>query len=225
MRSIVFFIQYIRTTHLGREKNHVIKALQKQYAQGQNYIKKSEQKLGDLQQGPRPEELATMLMAYMHQVPPRATEVALPSFYTDQPITIKLKKELSPQKNAEVYYRKSKNQKIEEEQLAQNIASKYEQLESVEAHLEALQPMEDLRELRQYLKEHELQKKDRQQQEQDTPYRQFEIEGFTVLVGKSSKSNDELIRTYSWKEDLWLHAKDVPGSHVIVKTPGRQALS
>lgn len=211
-----FFIQYIRTAHLGREKNEVMKALQKQRSQAQHYIKTTEQKLSKLQQGTRPDELANIIMAYMHQIPARATEAELHNFYTDQPIKIKLKKDLSPQKNAEVYYRKAKNQKIEEEQLASNIAKKYEQLEEVEEHLAALQPMEDVRELRQYLKEHELQK-NKQQQEQDTPYRQFEIEGFTVLVGKSTKSNDELVRTYSWKEDLWLHAKDVAGSHVIIK--------
>jgi len=37
------------------------------------------------------------------------------------------------------------------------------------------------------------------------------------LVGKSSKANDEMLRRYVWKEDLWLHAKDVSGSHVILK--------
>ena len=42
-------------------------------------------------------------------------------------------------------------------------------------------------------------------------------EGFEVLVGKSAKGNDEMLRNYAWKEDLWLHAKDVSGSHVLIK--------
>ncbi|WP_238531693.1 NFACT RNA binding domain-containing protein [Nitritalea halalkaliphila] len=36
-------------------------------------------------------------------------------------------------------------------------------------------------------------------------------------MGKSAKANDELLRRYAWKEDLWLHAKDVSGSHVLIK--------
>jgi predicted ribosome quality control (RQC) complex YloA/Tae2 family protein len=50
------------------------------------------------------------------------------------------------------------------------------------------------------------------------PYKQFETEGFEIWVGKSAKANDELLRRYTWKDDLWLHAKDVAGSHVIIKT-------
>ena len=50
-----------------------------------------------------------------------------------------------------------------------------------------------------------------------TPFHRFVIDGFEVLVGKSAKQNDELLQKYTWKEDLWLHAKDVTGSHVILK--------
>ena len=41
--------------------------------------------------------------------------------------------------------------------------------------------------------------------------------GTTILIGKNAKSNDTLLNTYSKKEDLWLHVKDTPGSHVIIK--------
>jgi predicted ribosome quality control (RQC) complex YloA/Tae2 family protein len=49
------------------------------------------------------------------------------------------------------------------------------------------------------------------------PYHDKEIMGYKILVGKNAKSNDLLLNTYSRKEDLWLHVKDAPGSHVIIK--------
>jgi predicted ribosome quality control (RQC) complex YloA/Tae2 family protein len=41
--------------------------------------------------------------------------------------------------------------------------------------------------------------------------------GFRIWVGKNAAGNDELTLKYSFKEDLWLHVKDVAGSHVIIK--------
>jgi predicted ribosome quality control (RQC) complex YloA/Tae2 family protein len=49
------------------------------------------------------------------------------------------------------------------------------------------------------------------------PFRQFECDGFLIWVGKSAANNDELTLRHSHKNDLWLHAKDVTGSHVLVK--------
>lgn len=211
-----YFLRYIKDFHLNRERRELLKALEKKKSQAKNYIKKNRQKLHELQQGARHEEIANIIMANLHQIPANTEQVELLNLYTNQPIKIRLKKDLSPQKNAEVYYRKAKNQKLEIGQLEKNIQQKEEQLTEVESHLAALQTFSDVRELRQYVKEQHLRTEHRQQEE-ELPYRQFTIEGFVVLVGKNAKSNDTLIREYSWKEDLWLHAKDVSGSHVIIK--------
>ncbi len=211
-----FFLRYSREEGLSREKNQWLQGLEKKKTQAENYIRKSKQKLSDLQQGTSHEETANILMAHMHQVPAHAESVELLNFYNNQPIRIKLKKNLNAQKNAEVYYRKAKNQKIEIAQLSQNIDRKQEQLEDIQHHLNQLKALQDVKALRRYVKENRLEEK-KQQQVQELPYRQFAIDGFTVLVGKNAKSNDALIRQHSHKEDLWLHAKDVTGSHVIVK--------
>jgi predicted ribosome quality control (RQC) complex YloA/Tae2 family protein len=49
------------------------------------------------------------------------------------------------------------------------------------------------------------------------PYHTFEFKGFQIWVGKNAEANDELTLMHTYKEDLWLHAKDVAGSHVIIK--------
>ncbi|MEL6591951.1 MAG: NFACT RNA binding domain-containing protein, partial [Bacteroidota bacterium] len=55
------------------------------------------------------------------------------------------------------------------------------------------------------------------------PYRTFQFQGYEIFVGKGAANNDQLSFKFANKEDLWLHAKDVTGSHVIIrKIPGRQ---
>ena len=49
------------------------------------------------------------------------------------------------------------------------------------------------------------------------PYHEFEYHGFKIWVGKNAVSNDQLTFKHSYKEDLWLHVRDVAGSHVIIK--------
>ncbi len=48
-------------------------------------------------------------------------------------------------------------------------------------------------------------------------YHEFEFKGFRILVGRNAEANDKLTLKYSYKDDLWLHAKDVAGSHVLIK--------
>src|SRR5690606_6760627 len=122
----------------------------------------------------------------------------------------------SPQKYAENLYRKGKNRKIEIQQLQKNLEDKENYFLALEAQLEEVTGIAHFKELRTFEKENNLISARKEQQEV-IPYKRFDVDGFEVLVGKSSKANDELLRRYSWKEDLWLHAKDVSGSHVIIK--------
>jgi predicted ribosome quality control (RQC) complex YloA/Tae2 family protein len=57
--------------------------------------------------------------------------------------------------------------------------------------------------------------------EKRTFFFEYEYEGWKILVGRNSRNNDELTFGHSHKEDLWLHARDVPGSHVIVQRKGK----
>lgn len=55
------------------------------------------------------------------------------------------------------------------------------------------------------------------------PYRSVDVEGFTVLVGKSDDANDDLTFKVADKQDVWLHVAGCPGSHVVVRNPDRLA--
>ncbi|AFL85884.1 putative RNA-binding protein, snRNP like protein [Belliella baltica DSM 15883] len=199
-----------------REKQHWFKTFEDQKKKSSNYIQKTAEKLQSLESDISPAQLADVIMANLHQIERNAEEVTLFNFYTNQDQLVKLKRGVSPQLFAENLYRKSKNRKIEIDQLYQNLEDKENLLAKTETLIEQLKGVTDFRTLKAFVKEHNLiaQEKDKQEQ---IPFKRFDVEGFEVLVGKSAKSNDEMLRYFAWKEDLWLHAKDVSGSHVIIK--------
>jgi predicted ribosome quality control (RQC) complex YloA/Tae2 family protein len=56
------------------------------------------------------------------------------------------------------------------------------------------------------------------------PYRTFSFEGFDILVGRGEDDNDALTFDVAKPDDLWLHAGDTPGSHVVVRNPSKGAI-
>lgn len=210
-----FFYTYSKENFIRKEKKRLSKQLEKQRNQTINYIRKSNQKLEDVLNKPGYNQLADILMANMHQITPHAKEVELFNFYTNETIKIPLKSHLSPQKNAENLYRKSKNQKIELDLLEDSIKQKEKELKEVEEKLEEINSAEDIKSVKKLMKQNPV--KERAQVELKVPYKKFEYGGFTILVGKGARENDELTLKYAKKNDLWLHAKDVTGSHVVLK--------
>ena len=219
-----FFKYAVVVQAFEREKNQLIKKLEEAKKKTQNYLDKTQAKLLELEEESSPSQLADIIMANLHQIPAGAEKANLFDFYRNEPIEVKFKRGVSPQKQAENLYRKGKNRKIEIQQLQKNLQDKEDYYLSVEAQLEELAKITHFKELRAFEKENNLISVKKDQQEA-IPYKRFEVDGFEVLVGKSAKANDELLRRYTWKEDLWLHAKDVSGSHVVIKYKSGQRIS
>ena len=211
-----YYYAYSRLGTIEKEKAEWLRLLQKRIRQTENYLANSFQKLIELEEGGKNEEMGHILMANLHVIPERAERVELYDFYHDKPIVIKLKKDLSPQKNAEVYYRKAKNEKIEIDKIQENLALRESELEQLREYYKVIEGIEMLRELRAYVKKEGL-TPSREGVDKGQLFRNVVYLGFTILVGRNAKNNDLLTQQYAYKEDLWLHARDVSGSHVVVK--------
>src|SRR5258706_2819454 len=155
-------------------------------------------------------------MANLNNVKTGQKKISLPSFYDDTVVEIKLKEELNAQKNAEIFYRKAKNQQIEINKLKEAIAQKENEITKLKKMIEFIDGLENLKELRGVTTDAGLNKKSHGQAE-NLPFHEFEFKGFRILVGRNAEGNDKLTLKYSFKDDLWLHAKDVAGSHVLIK--------
>ncbi|MBA4144856.1 MAG: hypothetical protein C0523_03760, partial [Cytophaga sp.] len=137
-------------------------------------------------------------------------------YHENKPLEIKLKRELSPQKNAEVFYRKSKNKQIETDKLKEAIAKKEKEVARLKKSIAEIEATEGLKEFRKKVGDAGI-VTPREKETPPPPYHEFEFRGYKIWVGRNAEKNDELTLKYTFKEDLWLHTKDVPGSHVIIK--------
>ena len=138
------------------------------------------------------------------------------NFYDEnRSIDIPLKEDLSPQKNAEIYYSKAKKQQLEVARLQQELSKKEQEIDILKKQLQDVQTIYDIKVLRAFISSSGLEEK--AHTEERLPFHEFEFNGFRILVGKNAKSNDVLTLRYAFKDDLWLHAKDVAGSHVLIK--------
>lgn len=217
-----FYYTYSGQSNISREKGEMIRILKKRIRQTESYLTQNYNKLKELEDARKNEEIGHILMANLHQIPERSEKVELDDFYNDQPITISLKKDLSPQKNAERYYRKSKNEKLEQDKLLESLDVRDTELKADKAHLEAIEEIEVLRELRAYIKKEGL-KGTAVVASPTELFKKVEFQGYTIFIGRNAKNNDLLTKKYAHKDDLWLHARDVSGSHVVIKRiVGRQ---
>jgi predicted ribosome quality control (RQC) complex YloA/Tae2 family protein len=194
-----------------------LKQLNDQLSASLNYVSKNKQKFAELESDHHYQAWGDLIMANLHNIKTGDKSVTAENFYNNnEPIEIKLKEDLSPQKNAETYYRKGKNQQIEIQKLKETVAQKEKEIERITKTISALESTEVLRDVRKKADEAGLAPKD-EKQAPTLPYHEFEFKGYKIWVGRNAEKNDELTLKYSYKEDLWLHAKDVPGSHVIIK--------
>lgn len=212
-----FYYRYISGSNLEKEKTQVVRWLQKRISQTENYLTSSYERLAVIDHSGTNEQFANILMANLHLIPQRAATVELFDFYNGRQVLIKLKPDLPAYRNAELYYRKAKNEKIEVEKLQENIEVRERDLNLLKNHVQEIAGIIHLRELRTYLKVHQVMPGGTDTQ---APVELFKVEnvlGYTVLIGRNAKNNDLLTRKYTHKDDLWLHARDVSGSHVIIK--------
>ncbi|MDX5482029.1 MAG: NFACT RNA binding domain-containing protein [Hymenobacteraceae bacterium] len=208
---------YLSETGFEKQYEQAKQQLERKRYTTQAVLEQSEQKLQELRHDRSYSQTADVIMANLTNIPPRATEVALYDFYTDQQRTYKLKQNETPQKFAERLYRKAKNQHVEVSQLEDKVERKLEEVIVLEDALQALTEVQGYKQLKVFLRDYSHLLSSKQQTQQEIPFRLFETEGFKILVGKSARNNDLLTQRHTYKEDLWLHAKDVSGSHVVIK--------
>ncbi len=206
-----------------KEKNQLLKSFKDQLKKTSSYLKKSMEKLEELTTFPPQSQLADVIMANLHQFTSPEKEIWLANFYTGESVMVKLKPHQKPQELAESLYRKSKNRQLELDQLKKTLASKKVLEEELMAKLRELENIQDFKGLKNFLKTNKEDIKDKKDGE-SLPFKVFEFEGFTIWVGKSAKDNDEMLRNFIHKDDIWLHARQVPGSHVVIRMKGMAVL-
>lgn len=170
-----------------------------------------------------------LLTANIHAVSTGADKAAVMNYYTGESISIPLDARFSAAKNAQRYYKKYgkaktaiKEKKIQLDETNEDVAY----LESVMTFILQADTFEEVEVIRQELVDsgYLRRKKTNQKQQKNKlePYSYQSRDGFRILVGRNNKENDHLTLKMADRKDIWFHTKDIPGSHVILFTEGRQ---
>ena len=170
-----------------------------------------------------------LLNTYGYQVTEGAKSVEVPNYYTGEMLTIPLDETLSPLDNAKKYFaRYNKLKRTFEALNTQTEETKTEiaHLQTIQAALAIAESEDDLAQIRDELETYGYIRRKmngkKKQKFKSKPFHYRSSDGFDIYVGKNNFQNDELTFKVANGNDWWFHAKGMPGSHVIVKTEGRE---
>jgi len=207
---------YLSKENFQKKYGQIRQQLKKKLEGSRTFLEQVEYKILELEYDESYAQTADLIMANLNQIPAHALEAEVYNFYSNELVTIKLSNKESPQKVAEKLYKKHKNRQIEIRYLSKRVITKKEEISKLQKLWEQFEVISSNRELKLFLKQNEVLVKSSKEAEPSL-FREFETAGFKILVGKSAINNDLLTQKHTYKEDLWLHAKDVAGSHVVIK--------
>jgi predicted ribosome quality control (RQC) complex YloA/Tae2 family protein len=205
----------LRLLHFTQQKQQLLSTCRSEIKRLQRIIEMTQKGLEEQRSRIPDEEIGHIIMANLHRMSKGITHIELDDFYRNQPISIKLKETLTPQENAEFYYRKARNRKAGEQELENKIQQAQQRLSEWQLLLTQTETATRQSELKKFTKRVNV--TDTAQQGKGLCYHLFTWDGYQIRVGKKAAANDELTFKLASKNDWWLHAKDVSGSHVIIK--------
>ena len=171
-----------------------------------------------------------LLNTYGYNIPEGEKGFSCTNYYDNTEVTIPLDPTLSARENAVRYFEKYNKQKrtfeATTDQLMQTQAE-IEHLESISTFLDIARKEEDLAQIKEELTEYGYIKRHfsggkKQKKIISRPFHYLSSDGFHIYVGKNNYQNEELTFKLASGNDWWFHVKGIPGSHVIVKSEGRE---
>ena len=167
-----------------------------------------------------------LLNTYGYSAAPGSKSLTAVNYYNGETVQIPLDPTLTASENAQRYFERYNKLKRTYEalsQLTQEVKAQIDHLESVSASLDIALQEEDLVQIKEELTASGyIRRKGPARREKVTsrPFRYLSSDGFPIYVGKNNYQNDELTFQFASGGDWWFHAKNIPGSHVIVRCEG-----
>ncbi|EMB70394.1 Rqc2 family fibronectin-binding protein [Streptococcus mutans] len=217
-----FYQDKAERDRIAQQASDLIHRIQNELEKNKKKLKKQEQELQDTDKAEEFRQKGELLTTYLNQVPNNQDSVELDNYYTGQKVSIPLNKALTPSQNAQRYFKKYQKLKEAVKHLGSLISetkATIQYLESVDNALNQAS-LSEISEIREELVQTGFVKRRHREkiQKRKKPEPYLASDGKTIiLVGKNNLQNDELTFKMSKKGELWFHAKDIPGSHVLIK--------
>ncbi|MCW9706655.1 NFACT RNA binding domain-containing protein [Fodinibius salsisoli] len=217
---------YKNAVHLRRlhnKKEDVAEFLARNKKQKKSMVGQLKQADKSLGRADEYEKYGHLLMAHAHEsISPAEDTISVEDFYEDnEEIEIPLNDRGTIAEEAEYYYEKAKDARTAYEKAKERLPKEKKKLKNIEGLQSQLASIDRLPDLNSWLKEHksslrELGYGSSEDKQVSSPYRKFKVGKYEVWIGKNAKSNDKLT-SLAHKEDIWLHARGVGGSHVVIR--------
>ena len=216
-----FYQDKAERDRVNQQASELIHRVENELEKNRKKLKKQEQELVATENAEEFRQKGELLTTFLHQVPNNQDQVELDNYYTSEKITIVLDKALTPNQNAQRYFKKY--QKLKEAVkhltgLIEETKETIQYLESVETALSQANLTEIIEIREELIQTGFIRRRQREKiQKRKKPEKYLSTDGQTViLVGRNNLQNDELTFKMAKKEELWFHAKDIPGSHVVI---------
>lgn len=216
-----FYQDKAERDRVNQQASELIHRVENELEKNRKKLTKQEQELVATENAEEFRQKGELLTTFLHQVPNNQDQVELDNYYTSEKITIVLDKALTPNQNAQRYFKKY--QKLKEAVkhltgLIEETKETIQYLESVETALSQANLTEITEIRKELIQTGFIRRRQREKiQKRKKPEKYLSTDGQTIiLVGRNNLQNDELTFKMAKKEELWFHAKDIPGSHVVI---------
>ena len=172
-----------------------------------------------------------LITSYIYMIEKGMESVEVANFYDPEykNIKISLNTNFTPSENVQKYFKKYNKLKTAKKEITSQMEITKEEIDYLENIMLSIENCENLAELMDireelgkvgYLRSKNNSKKETKLTTK--PHEFVSSNGFKILVGKNNKQNDHLTLKVASNEDIWMHTKNIPGSHVIIKTEGKE---
>ena len=223
-----YFGHFVFEDKMNKIKNKILNITNKNI----KYLKKEIEKLtptqNDSEKAIKYKQIGDILAANLYMLTEKQNSVTLKNFYdNNNDITITLNPSISINDNIQKYYKlhskaktamvmnKQRIEKLKEDlyyfleiQTSTNYADKISTLLEIKEELVSQKILEDTQHVEKKQKTKNTIELDRE-----------EINGYTIFIGKNNKQNDYIVSKISRPNDIWMHAQNMPGAHILIKLP------
>ncbi len=223
-----FFAAADRTERTKQRAKDLLKLLMNSYERVSRKLELQKKELAECSEREVFRVCGDLINANIYQLEKGMTKCTLEDFYSGESREITLDARLTPAQNAQKYYTEYRKLDTAEKMLTELIEKGGEELIYIDSVFDCVSRTEneaELAEIRRELREQGYLRSGKSDEKikKTEPLRYVSTSGYEILVGKNNRQNDTLTLKTARAADIWLHTKDIAGSHVIIRTAEKGA--
>ena len=224
-----FYVMVVTKETIQSKQHTLRQVLEKLLETANRRIIRLKQDLANAEQADDYRIKGELITGNLHRIQRGTTSIEAQNYYTPglNKVEIALDPKLSPPENAQEYFKKYTKAKRGRAVINQLIAESYAEQKVLQSYVSEIQQAETVDKLdairEEFVKKGWIKEKKKGRSKQQIASSTFQKyaspDGFQIYVGRNSKENDLLLRRIASGRDMWLHTKQIHGSHVLIRNP------